>query len=412
MMRVEAMPEGNSRIPISLPARVKALPPYVFGELNSLKYRKRCAGVDVIDLGMGNPNDPTPDPIIAKLCEAIHDKRNHRYSDAVGVLNLRKEVAKRYKKKWGVDVDAESEVVCTIGSKEGISHLCLAMLEHGDTVISPNPCYPIHRYGPTLAGATVISVEIGSPDQMIRDIHDISARIFPKPKMLFLNFPNNPTTMCVERDFFDEVVRVARKFGTIVVHDLAYGATVFDDYESPSFLQGAGAKDVGIEFTTMSKEFNMAGWRVGYCVGHPDIIAALKRVKGYYDYGLFQPIQIASIIAFRQCESHAREQAKVYQQRRDVLCAGLQRIGWDVQKPKASMFVWAPIPEPYRSMGSIEFAFQLLDHAEVAVAPGRAFGEFGEGYLRLALVENENRMKQAVRQIGRVFPGKGASGAG
>ena len=401
------MSSDKDPIPVSLPGRIRSLPPYVLGQLNVLRHQKRLAGADIIDLGMGNPNDPTPEPIIKKLCEAIHDKRNHRYSDAVGVLNLRKEVAKRYKKRYGLDLDPEAEITCTIGSKEGISHLCLALLEYGDTVISPSPCYPIHRYGPMLAGAAVLTVPLTTPEQILRDLHDVCARVHPRPRMIILNFPHNPTTMCVEASFFEEAIRIARKFGSIIVHDFAYGATAFDGYEPPSFLATPGAKDVGVEFTTMSKEFNMAGWRVGYCAGHREIIAALRRIKGYYDYGLFQPIQIASIIALRECAPEAAAQAMVYQQRRDVLCRGLERIGWPVEKPKAGMFAWVPVPEPYRAMGSVNLAFQLVEKAEVAVAPGSAFGEDGEGFLRFALVENEQRLRQAVRQIGRVFPGKG-----
>lgn len=395
----------GTRLRIGLPSRVKALPPYIFGRLNELKHSKRVAGADIIDLGMGNPNDPTPARIVEKLRDAVQDKRNHRYSDLIGVYNLRKEVAKRYERRWGVELNPDEEIACTVGSKEGFSHVCLALLQQGDVVTVPSPAFPIHAHGPRMAGAQVASVPMGPPDKLLPDVADLASRLRPRPKALVLNFPHNPTTAVVEGDFFAEVVKIAKRYGIIVLHDFAYGSTSFDGYTPPSFLQTPGAKDVGVEFTTMSKEFNMAGWRVGYCAGHPDIVAALKRVKAYYDYGIFQPIQIASIIALRHCEEEAKEQAAVYQARRDVLCDGLRRIGWPVDKPRATMFVWTPVPARYRDMGSVELAFQMMEKAEVAVAPGAAFGEEGEGFVRLALVENEQRLRQAIRQIGRSFPG-------
>jgi len=401
------MNSDKNPIPVSLPARMRGLPPYILGQINTLRHKKRMAGLDILDLGMGNPNDPTPEPVIERLVETIHDKRNHRYSDAAGIFNLRKEVADRYKRQYGVDLDPETEVVCTIGSKEGFSHLCLALLEQGDTVISPNPCYPIHRYAPLIAGATVLTVSLTTPEQILRDLNDVCARVHPRPKLIVLNFPHNPTTMCVDAPFFEEAIRIARRFGSMLIHDFAYGATTFDGYKPPSFLATPGAKEVGVEFTTMSKEFNMAGWRVGFCAGHREMIAALKRIKGYFDYGMFQSVQIAAIVALRECAADSEKQALVYQRRRDVLCDGLARIGWPVVKPKASMFAWVAVPEPYRAMGSVEFAIQLVEQAEVAVAPGVAFGEEGEGFLRFALVENEQRLKQAVRQMGRAFPGNG-----
>jgi len=397
--------DPSERLKIALPARVAGLPPYVFGQLNELKYRKRVGGADIIDLGMGNPNDPPPEPVVQKLCEAVQDKKNHRYSDLIGVFNLRREVARRYAARYGVEVDAETEVACTIGSKEGFSHVCLALLQERDVVVVPSPHFPVHVHGPNLAGATVLTVPLGEPEDLLRELHRACVRTVPRPKMMVLNFPHNPTAQVVEPDFFVEVVRIARRSGTLVVHDFAYGATAFDGYEPPSFLQAPGAREVGVEFTTMSKEFNMAGWRVGYCVGHAEVVAALKRIKGYYDYGIFQPIQIASIIALRHCAEEARGQARTYQRRRDVLCNGLDRIGWPTPRPRASMFCWVPVPEPYRAMGSVKLAFEMMEKAEVAVAPGAAFGEGGEGFLRLALVENEQRLRQAVRQIGRAFPG-------
>jgi len=384
--------------------RMSKLPPYLFGRLNAVKYEKRRAGVDIIDLGMGNPNDPTPEPIVEKICEAVRDPRNHRYSQATGLLNLRREVAKTYKKRWNVELDPDAEVVCVIGSKEGLSHLCLALLGAGDSVIVPEPAFPVHVYGPALAGASVITVELAEGDTLLKSLHEAYSHQYPKPKAVILNYPHNPTGATVDVEFFEKVVAFAKEHDILILHDFAYCDIVFDGYKAPSFMQVPGAKDVGVEFTTMSKSYNMAGWRCGFCVGHRDVIAALSVLKGYYDYGIFQPVQIAAIIAMRHCLEHVEEQAKIYEERRDVLCAGLERIGWQVEKPRASMFVWAPIPQKYRSMGSIDLAFQMMEKAEVAVAPGRGFGEGGEGFLRLALVENELRLKQAVRQIGRAFP--------
>jgi len=383
--------------------RMHLLPPYVFGRLNAAKYAKRREGADIIDLGMGNPNDPTPAPIVDKLCEAVRNPRSHRYSAAGGLLNLRKEVAKDYHKHFGADLDAEKEIITTIGSKEGISHLSLALLGPGDTALVPEPAFPIHIYSPILAGANVITVPLAEGPELVRNIVDTTCRVHPKPKVLFLNYPHNPTTMVAEPDFFREIVAYAHKYEVLVIHDFAYRDLVFDGYTAPSFLQIEGAKAVGVEFTTMSKSYNMAGWRVGFCVGNRHVVEALSRIKGYYDYGLFQPVQIASIIAMRHCREDAVKQAAVYQKRRDVLVEGLNRYGWKVTKPRGTMFVWAPIPEKYRSMGSIDFSLKMMDEAEVAVAPGRAFGEGGEGFLRFALVENELRLKQAARQIGKAF---------
>jgi len=382
---------------------MKRLPPYVFGRLNAEKYARRRAGVDIIDLGMGNPNDPTPQEIVDKLCEAVQDPRNHRYSTNVGLFNLRKEVAKVYSERWGVELDPQEEVVCVIGSKEGLSHLCLALLGAGDSVLVPDPAFPVHIYGPALAGASVIHVPLLPLEGLIERLRTAAAAQDPEPRMLIISFPHNPTTCVVEPDFFRDIIAFAREHGIFVVHDFAYCDITFDGYKPTSFMAVEGARDVGVEFTTMSKSYNMAGWRVGFCVGRRDAVGALARVKGYYDYGIFQPVQIASIIAMRHCRERAVEQAAIYQKRRDVLCEGLERIGWTVEKPKATMFIWVPIPEKYRSIGSFELAMQMMDKAEVAVAPGSAFGRWGEGYLRLALVENELRLKQAVRQIGRAF---------
>ena len=393
----------EKELQVQMADRMHLLPPYVFGRLNAAKYAKRQAGVDIIDLGMGNPNDPTPAPIVDKLCDAVRNARNHRYSAAGGILNLRKEVAKDYQKHYGVEVDPDKEIICTIGSKEGISHLSLALLGPGDTALVPEPAFPIHIYSPILAGANVITVPLAEGPDLVRNIVDTTRCVHPKPKVLFLNYPHNPTTMVAEPDFFREIVAYARQHQVLVIHDFAYRDLVFDGYTAPSFLQIEGAKAVGVEFTTMSKSYNMAGWRVGFCVGNRHAVEALSRIKGYYDYGLFQPVQIASIIAMRHCREDAVKQAAVYQKRRDVLVEGLNRCGWKVTKPRGTMFVWAPIPEKYRSMGSIDFSLKMMDEAEVAVAPGRAFGESGEGYLRFALVENELRLKQAARQIGKAF---------
>ena len=395
-VRIDTLDEYS--IPVA--NRLRRLPPYLFGRLNAMKHQLRRAGADVIDLGMGNPRDATPEPIVEKLCEAAHDPRNHRYSVSTGLFNLRREAALYYQRQWGVELDPESEVVATIGSKEGFSHMCLALLGPGDTALVPTPTFPIHIYAVALAGANVINIPLSpDPEEFLEHIVYAMEHLYPRPKVLILNFPHNPTTATVELAFYEEVVQIARRFDLLVISDLAYAETTFDGYQAPSFLQVKGAKDVGCEFTTMSKKYNMAGWRIGFCAGHPEMVRALAKIKGYYDYGIFQPIQIAAIIAFRECDECAEEQAAIYQRRRDCLCRGLERIGWDVTPPKATMFCWVPIPEPWGKMGSIEFALKLMREAEVAVAPGRGFGESGEGYLRIALVENEDRIRQAVRQI-------------
>ena len=399
----ESLPaEWDQPFEIDVAARVRRLPPYLFAKINELMYRKRRAGDDVIDLGMGNPNDP-PDPrIIEKLCQAAQDPRNHRYTPSRGLYNLRRDVAARYERLYGVHLDPETEVIATIGSKEGFSHICLALLGPGDTAIVPAPSYPVHVYGVVLAAGNVISLDVTNPERFLSNVATVCEHLYPKPKVLVINFPHNPTTVTVERPFFEDVVRLARKYGLYVIHDFAYADVCFDGYRAPSFLSVPGAKEVGVEFTTMSKGFSMAGWRLGFCCGHPEIVRALATIKGYYDYGIFAPIQIAAIIAMRHCEDAVERQRAIYQRRRDVLCAGLRRIGWEVTPPKATMFAWVPVPEPWRSrMGSIDFALKLLTEANVAVSPGRGFGPAGEGYLRMALVENEHRIRQAIRQISR-----------
>lgn len=382
--------------------RIKRLPPYLFGRLNALKLAKRQAGVDIIDLGMGNPSDEAPKIVIDKLCEAAREPRNHRYSASKGIKNLRTEIAKKYERLWNVQLDPETEVLACLGSKEGFSHLCLAMLGPGDTAIVPDPAFPIHNYAVAMAGANVITVPLGCDDKFLDTIAMVCEHLYPRPKLLILNFPHNPTTITVENGFFETVVDVAKRFGIAVIHDFAYGQTCFDGYKAPSFLSVKGAKDVGVEFTTMSKPYNMAGFRIGFAAGNKDMLDYLATIKGYYDYGIFQAVQIAGIIALRHCDEDIIAQNQRYQSRRDVVCEGLTRIGWEVQKPRATMFVWAKVPpEHSKGKGSIDYAMDLMEYAQVAIAPGRAFGENGEGYMRIALVENEQRLRQAIRNISR-----------
>ena len=388
-------------------ARIKRLPPYLFGRLNALKLKKRQAGVDIIDLGMGNPLDPTPAVIVEKLVKAAADPRNQRYSASNGIFNLRREMARKYQARWGVELDPETEVIATIGSKEGFSHTCLAMLGPGDTAIVPDPAFPIHVYAVALAGANVINVPLGCDEAFLKRIAYVCEQLYPRPKVMILNYPHNPTAMTVDPGFFEEVVSLARKFQVAVIHDFAYGETCFDGYQAPSFLAVKGAKDVGVEFTTLSKPYNMAGWRVGCCAGNKTIVDSLKTIKGYYDYGIFQAIQIASIIALRNGNKYVKEQAAKYASRRDVVCEWLEKIGWEVEKPRASMFVWPRVPQDHlRGMSTLDYCMDLMENAEVAVAPGRAFGENGENYLRIAIVENEQRLRQAMRQIDRFVHSK------
>ncbi len=390
---------------IDVSPRIRRLPPYLFGKLNALKYRKRRQGIDIIDLGMGNPMDPTPEAVVEKLCQAARDPRNQRYSASAGIYNLRREVARNYQRWYGVELDPETEVIATIGSKEGFSHMCLAMMGPGDTAVVGDPYFPIHVYGVALAGGNVIQVPLGNDEAFLARVAHVVENLYPQPKMLILNYPHNPTAMTVEDvSFFDAVVDLARRTGVKVIHDFAYGRTTFDGYRAPSFLQAPGAKDVGVEFITMSKPYNMAGWRIGFCLGNAEMIRALATIKGYYDYGIFQAIQIASIIALRECDEDSAAQAGVYQVRRDIVVDGLRRVGWDVASPRGSMFVWAKVAEEHLAgQGTIDFSLRLMEEAEVAVSPGRAFGEHGEGYVRVALVENEQRLRQAIRQIDRAL---------
>jgi alanine-synthesizing transaminase len=359
----------------------------------------------MIDLGMGNPHDAPPAEVIEKLCESALDPRSHGYSQSNGVANLRAEVAKIYRKHYGVTLDGETEVIATIGSKEGFSHLCLALLGPGDTAVVGDPYFPIHVYAVALAGANVINVPLGADEGFLSRVSYVVEHLYPKPKVLILNFPHNPTAMTVDSvEFFKAVVALAKREGIMVIHDFAYGRTCFDGYKAPSFLQAPGAKDVGVEFITMSKPYNMAGWRVGFCVGNAEMVRALATIKGYYDYGIFTPIQVASIIAMRHCDEEVVQQADAYALRRDVVVEGLRKAGWEVDSPRASMFVWAKVPEHHLAgQGSIDFALRLMEEAEVILSPGRAFGQNGEGYVRVALVENEQRLRQAVKQIDRAL---------
>jgi alanine-synthesizing transaminase len=392
---------------IEVAERVRRLPPYLFASLNRVLYEKRRAGADVIDLGMGNPSDPPADFIVDKLTEAAHDPKNHGYSEARGILNLRREVASKYLKNFGVRLDPENEVIACLGSKDGFSHLCLALLGPGDSAIVPAPSYPAHTYAVALAAANEIFLEVTKPEKLLANIDETCHKSYPRPKVVIVNYPHNPTATTVEPEFYLDLVKMAKKYGFMVISDLAYADVTFDGYKTPSFLAAPGAIDVGIELTTMSKGYNMAGWRVGFCVGNPEMVRALGTIKTYYDYGMYRPIQIAAIMALRNGDAEVQRQSKVYQSRRDVLCDGLERLGWPITRPKASMFVWAKIPEPWQSeMNSFDFAMKLLQEADVSMSPGGGFGEAGEGYLRLALVENENRLRQAVRQIGRCLGGE------
>jgi alanine-synthesizing transaminase len=376
----------------------------LFARINALKHKKRQQGIDIIDLGMGNPSDPTPKVIVDKLCEAVQDPRNHRYSVSRGLFNLRRDVARFYREHYDVVLNPDDEIVACIGSKEGISHMLLAMLGPGDTAVVGDPAFPIHVYGVALAGANVISVPLGNDDAFLERIRYVVEHLYPRPKVMILNYPHNPTAMTVDVPFFDNVVALAKQFKVAVIHDFAYGQTCFDGYKAPSFLSAKGAKEVGVEFTTMSKPYNMAGWRIGFCAGNKTMVEALATIKGYYDYGIFAPVQIASIIALRHCQQDVVAQAEVYQRRRDVVVAGCRRLGWQVESPRASMFVWARVKDEHLAgQSSIDFVMRMMEEAEVALAPGRAFGENGEGYVRIALVENEQRLRQAVRQLARAL---------
>jgi alanine-synthesizing transaminase len=380
-------------------SRIDRLPPYVLAEVTRLKAEARHRGEDLIDFGMGNPDMPTPPHIVEKLVEAARKPKNHRYSLSRGIPKLRRRIADWYKKKHDVDIDPETEAVVTIGSKEGISHLMLACIGPGDSVLVPTPTYPIHTYAVVIANGDVIHVPLVSGDSFFDSLRDAFENSWPRPKMLLLNFPHNPTTISVEPRFFEKVVAFAKEHEIMVVHDFAYADIAFDGYKPPSFLATPGAKDVGVEIFSLSKSYNMPGWRVGFCCGNREMVQALTRIKGYLDYGMFQPVQIASIIALESDDSVVRQIVDVYRGRRDVLVEGLNRIGWEVEPPRATMFVWVRLPEKFLEMGSMEFSKLLLSEAKVAVSPGIGFGKEGDRYVRFALVENEHRIRQAVRGI-------------
>jgi alanine-synthesizing transaminase len=384
-------------------ARIKRLPPYVFNVTGELKLAARRRGEDIIDFSMGNPDQPTPRHIVEKLIESVQRPDTHRYSVSKGIVRLRRAICNWYRARYGVELDPDSEAIVTIGSKEGIAHLALATLDTGDTVLVPNPSYPIHIYGPVISGADIRHVPMEPESDFFEAVERAFKDSYPKPKMLIVNFPSNPTTQCVDLPFFERLVGLAREHHVYVVHDLAYADIVFDGYQAPSILQVPGARDIAVEFFTMSKSYNMAGWRVGYMVGNRELVTALARMKSYHDYGMFTPIQVASIIALEGPQDCVATVRRVYQGRRDVLCSGMKAIGWNVEVPKATLYVWAPIPEPYRKLGSLEFSKKLLADAKLAVAPGVGFGQYGDGHVRFALIENEARTRQALRGIKEMF---------
>ncbi len=379
--------------------RIKRLPPYVFAQVQALKLDARHRGEDIIDLGMGNPDQPTPPHIVDKLVEAARNPRNHRYSASRGITKLRHAITAWYKRHYDVDLDPETEAIVTIGSKDGIAHLALAMIGPGDVVLTPTPTYPIHTYSVIIAGGDVRGIELRQDSDFFDDLMRVYRQTLPRPRILVLNFPHNPTTAVVDLEFFKKVVAFAKEHNVYVIHDLAYADLVYDGYRAPSLLQVPEAKDIGVEFYTLSKSYNMPGWRVGFCVGNREMVGALSKIKSYLDYGIFQPIQIASIIALNGPQDCVKETVARYQHRRNELVNGLNRIGWPVPMPRATMFVWARIPPPFRGMGSLEFSKLLLREAKVAVSPGIGFGEGGDEYVRMALVENEHRTRQAVRGI-------------
>jgi alanine-synthesizing transaminase len=384
--------------------RIKRLPPYVFNIVNELKAAARARGEDIIDFGMGNPDRPTPQHIVDKLIEAARRPDTHRYSMSKGIPRLRKAICDWYRRRYDVHLDPDTQAIVTIGSKEGLAHLALATVGPGDAVLVPNPAYPIHPYGFVIAGADIRHVPlIGDDDLFFAELEKAIKDSWPKPKMLVLNFPGNPTTQCVELDFFQRVVDIATEHNIWVIHDLAYADLVFDGYRAPSILQIPGAENIAVEFYSLSKSYNMPGWRVGFMCGNKTLVAALTRMKSYLDYGMFTPIQVAAIAALDGPQDCVREIAEIYRRRRDVLCDGLNSIGWQVERPRATMFVWAPIPEQYRAMGSLEFSKKLLQDARVAVSPGIGFGEYGDGFVRFGLIENEHRTRQAVRGIRDMF---------
>ena len=390
-------------------SRIKRLPAYVFNITSELKAAARRRGEDIVDFGMGNPDGATPQHIVDKLVEAARKSNTHRYSLSRGIPRLRRAIVNWYERRYNILLDPETEAIATIGSKEGIAHLCLATLDQGDVVLVPNPSYPIHIYGPVIAGANIRSVAIHNTDSFLAELEQTIPLMYPKPKMLILNFPANPTTQCVDLAFFERVVDLCLQHGIYLVHDLAYADIVFDGYRAPSILEIPRAREIAVEFFTLSKSYNMPGWRVGFMVGNKTLVAALARLKSYFDYGTFTPIQVASILALEGPQECVTEICENYRRRRDVLVQGLNKLGWQATLPKATMFVWAPIPEPYRHLGSLEFSTLLLQEAKVAVSPGIGFGEYGDGHVRFSLIENEERTRQALRCIRQMFQKNGVA---
>ena len=378
----------------------KKLPPYIFAQINSLKYEARSRGEDIIDFGMGNPDQATPEPIVNKLIETVQNPATHRYSQSAGLPKLRQAIKDWYARKYDVELDQEKEIVTCMGSKEGIAHLSLATLSADDTVVVQSPTYPIHSYGVVIAGAHLQSVTLKEDlDSFLSDIEESILNAPKKPKMVIINFPSNPTTQSVTINFFKRIVEIGKKYDIWIIHDLAYADIAFDGYKAPSILEVEDAKDIAVEFFTLSKSYNMPGWRVGFCCGNSDLVQALTKIKSYLDYGTFTPIQVAAIKAINDCDNEVASICSMYESRRNELCDGLNRIGWDVKKPLATMFVWAKIPDKYLKLGSLEFSKLLIEHAQVAVSPGAGFGEDGDEYVRFSLIENEHRTRQAVRGI-------------
>jgi len=384
-------------------ARLDRLPPYVFAMVNEIKMQARRAGKDIIDLGMGNPDLGTPKHIVAKLVEAAQKPHNHRYSASMGITKLRLAISDWYQRRFGVNLDPDQEAIVTIGVKEGLSHLVLVTIRPGDVVFAPNPTYPIHPYSAIIAGGDVRGIPVGPGQDFFENLLSATKQTWPRPKVVIISHPHNPTTEVVELEFFQKIVDYAKEHQIMVIHDFAYADLVFDGYQAPSMLQAKGAKEVGVEFFSLSKSYSMPGWRVGFCVGNREAIAALRRIKSYLDYGIFQPIQIAAIIALNGPYDCVEETCRTYQLRRDALIAGLKRVGWDIPSPKGTMFVWAKIPEQYRKMGSVEFSKFLINEAQVAVSPGLGFGEYGDDYVRFAMIENQMRINQAVRGIRKIM---------
>ncbi len=383
--------------------RITSLPPYVFTIIDSLKIEARRSGADVIDLGFGNPDLPSPPVAVEKVVEAVRNPRNHRYSASRGIPKLRQAVSDLYRRRFGVELDPDTEVINTIGAKEGFSHLMWVLLQPGDAALVPSPSYPIHIYGPLFAGADIREVPLGTGVDFFDSLTEAWEYSWPKPRVIVMSFPHNPTTTCVDLDFMQKVVDFAREHDVVVVHDNAYADLGFDGYSPPSILQAEGAKEVAVELYSMTKSFSMAGWRVAFLVGRPDVVQALAKMKSYLDYGTFQPVQIAATVTMNEAPDYPRVANEIYQSRRDALCGGLDRIGWHVEPPRGTMFVWAPVPEPYREMGSVEFASFLVKEANVATSPGVGFGPGGDGFVRFALIENEQRIGQAIRNLRRAL---------